>query len=79
MERAFEVKAFGMIAEKIGADSIQVVGIETIDELKSYLNLRFPNLKGMKFSIALDKKIIQNTRDIPSGSEVALLPPFSGG
>jgi molybdopterin synthase sulfur carrier subunit len=79
MEHRFEVKAFGMIAEKIGTDSIQVVGIETIDELKSYLTMLFPNLKGMKFSIALDKKIIQNTCAIPSGSEVALLPPFSGG
>lgn len=79
MEHKFEVKAFGMIAEKIGTDSIQVSGIETIEELKIYLNEQFPNLKDMKFSIALDKQIIQDAREIPSGSEVALLPPFSGG
>lgn len=79
MEHKFEVKAFGMIAEKIGTDSIQVSGIETIDELKIYLNEQFPNLKDMKFSIALDKQIIQDALEIPAGSEVALLPPFSGG
>jgi molybdopterin converting factor small subunit len=79
MEHKFEVKAFGMIAEKIGTDTIQVIGIETIEELKIYLNEQFPNLKDMKFSIALDKQIIQDAGEIPSGSEVALLPPFSGG
>jgi molybdopterin converting factor small subunit len=79
MEHKFEVKAFGMIAEKIGTDSIQVTGIKTIDELKIYLNEQFPNLKDMKFSIAVDKQIIQDALEISAGSEVALLPPFSGG
>lgn len=79
MELKIEVKAFGIIAEKIGTNSIQVIGIETIDELKIYLNEQFPNLKGMKFSIAVNKQIIQDAREVPSGSEVALLPPFSGG
>jgi molybdopterin synthase sulfur carrier subunit len=79
MEHRFEVKAFGMIAEKIKADSIQVIGIDTIDSLKVYLTEQFPDLLGMKFSIAVDKQIVQDNREIPFGSEVALLPPFSGG
>jgi molybdopterin synthase sulfur carrier subunit len=79
MEHKFELKAFGMIAEKTGTDSIQVIGIETIDALKIYLNEQFPDLKSAKFSIAVDKQIVQDNREIPFGSEVALLPPFSGG
>lgn len=73
------VKVFGMIAEKIGSDSFEVVGIGTIEDFRIYINEQFPDLRNMKFSIAVDKQIVHDACEISSGSELALLPPFSGG
>lgn len=73
------VKVFGMIAEKIGSDSFEVVGIGTIEDFRIYLNEQFPDLRNMKFSIAVDKQIVHDACEISEGSELALLPPFSGG
>lgn len=73
------VKVFGMIAEKIGSDSFEVVGIGTTEDLRIYLNEQFPDLRNMKFSIAVDKQIVHDACEISGGSELALLPPFSGG
>lgn len=73
------VKVFGMIAEKIGSDSFEVIDIKTIDEFRAYLIEQFPSLEDLKFSIALDREIVQAGGEIKEGAELALLPPFSGG
>lgn len=78
-EQKITVRAFGMIAEKIGSGQIQLSGISTIEEVRDLLFEKFPDLKNMKFSIAIDKQLVSGNAPIPADSEIALLPPFSGG
>ena len=78
-EQKISVRAFGMIAEKIGAGQIQLTGISTVEELRKLLFEQFPDLKNMKFSIAINKQLASGNAPIPTNSEIALLPPFSGG
>lgn len=78
-EQKITVRAFGMIAEKIGSEQIQLSGISTIEDLQTTLFDQFPDLKNMKFSIAVNKQLVSGNQTIPEGSEIALLPPFSGG
>ncbi len=78
-EHKITVRAFGMIAEKIGSGQIQLLGISSIEELRNSLFNQFPDLQNMKFSIAINKQLASGDAPIPEGSEIALLPPFSGG
>jgi sulfur-carrier protein len=73
------VKAFGMVAEVIGSSQIQLSGIASVQELQASLFAEFPGLKQLKFSIAINKQLAEGNQLIPDGSEIALLPPFSGG
>ena len=78
-EQKISIRAFGMIAEKIGSDQIQLTGISTVEELRESLFEQCPELKNMKFSIAINKQLASGNAPIAANSELALLPPFSGG
>lgn len=73
------IKAFGIIADKIQTAELSLEGIPNTDTLLGYLHQQYPELKHMKFSIAVNKKQAVGNTAIPHGAEVALLPPFSGG
>ncbi len=73
------LKAFGMLAEKMGTDSLEIKNPGSSEVLKQQLLTQFPELKGMTFRMALDRKLLQSDTDISQGQEIALLPPFSGG
>ena len=79
MPDRIRLKAFGMLAEKMGTDSLEVENPGSSEVLKQQLLAQFPELKGMTFRMAVDRKIIQAETDISAGQEIALLPPFSGG
>ncbi|WP_291786059.1 MoaD/ThiS family protein [Cecembia sp.] len=74
-----KIRAFGMIAEKLGADCLDLDSIPTTEVLRGYLYQQFPELEKMKFGIAINKKLVSGNQPIPNEAEVALLPPFSGG
>jgi sulfur-carrier protein len=73
------IKAFGMVAEKMGKVSLELENPGTTEALKNLLFDQFPELKSMKFSLAVNKKMVQGDSELEAGVEVALLPPFSGG
>lgn len=79
MPNLIHIKAFGMVAEKIGKDALQLENPGTTEALKTLLFDQFPDLKTMKFSLAVNKKMVQEDSHIEAGMEIALLPPFSGG
>lgn len=54
-------------------------GVTTVGEVRLQLETKFPALKGMRYLIAVDKKIVADDGLLREGSVVALLPPFSGG
>ena len=73
------IKAFGMVAEKMGKTSLELENPGSTEALKKRLLEEFPVLKSMKFSLAVNKKMVVEDCELGSGVEVALLPPFSGG
>ena len=79
MDQNISIKAFGMIAEKIGAGELELENPGTLEALRENLCEHFPDLQSAKFGFAINKKLLQGDAEIPDGAEVALLPPFSGG
>lgn len=74
-----KIKFFGMIAEIVNADEIMMNDIYNTDELLQKLYIQYPALKNMKFAISLDRQIIHQNTAVHANSELAILPPFSGG
>jgi len=71
--------AFGQITEITGKSTWKMTGIkDTIESIKN-LEEQFPALVKMKYSIAVNKKVIQENTTIHENDTIALLPPFSGG
>ncbi|MDX5340476.1 MAG: MoaD/ThiS family protein [Cyclobacteriaceae bacterium] len=79
MPELITLKAFGMVAEKIGSSELAMENPGSVEALKTQLSERFPELEGIKFSFALNKKLLSRDAQIPQKAEIALLPPFSGG
>ncbi|MCH7398791.1 MoaD/ThiS family protein [Belliella sp. DSM 107340] len=73
------VKVFGRISEEIGESEFMIERSDNIASLKGEINAVYPQLKDLKFAIAVNKKLSTDSDKIPEGAEIALLPPFSGG
>ncbi len=74
-----KILAFGKIAELLGKTELELDNMPNTDILLGFLQQQYPELKNMKFSLAVNKKQVTGNTEIPQGAEVALLPPFSGG
>lgn len=71
--------AFGQIADIIGKSSLKFSRVEDTEELKRALSELFPTLSLIKYSIAVNKSVIQENTKLSNEDTIALLPPFSGG
>lgn len=78
-KHVIKVLAFGMVAEVLGQSELELKGFPNTEILLGYLQQQYPDLKSMKFSIAVNQKQVLGNHPIPNNAEVALLPPFSGG
>ncbi len=74
-----KVKVFGRLVEICKSDSIELESVQTVYQLKEYLENKFPALLNQKYLIAKNKKIISGNEEVSEDSELALMPPFSGG
>ena len=70
---------FGQLKDIVGADQVELEGITDTDSLRQKLIREFPSLANIKFALSFNKKIITVNETVQPGSEIALLPPFSGG
>lgn len=73
-----EVLLFGLIAEAAGTDRIQV-NATSIQELRELLVERVPSLKGLSYSVAVDRSLVHENLALNGNEEIAVLPPFAGG
>jgi len=73
------ILVFGSLADITGANKISVTLEKDTASLLEKMIVMYPLLNNRKFTIAVDKKIINENTIIHSSSEIALLPPFSGG
>jgi molybdopterin converting factor small subunit len=71
--------AFGQIAEITGKSNWEISEVKDTNSLIKELENEFPALFKMKYSIAVNKKVIQENTAITDKDTIALLPPFSGG
>jgi molybdopterin converting factor small subunit len=74
-----KILLFGQLKERLAADFIELDGAEDSDILMTKLKNDFPALTDISFRIAVDKNLISEKVLLNEKSEVALLPPFSGG
>lgn len=76
-----KLKVFGKLTEifNTGEYSFSLESITSIAELKLMLEKEFPKLKETTFLVAVDGIKADNTKSISDASEIALLPPYSGG
>ena len=73
------IRIFGPLEDITGSAMLNLEQVHDTDQLREKLHREFPELQNRKFVIAVDNRIVQHTMALQEKSEVALLPPFSGG
>ncbi len=73
-----EVRLYGILAEKVGENTVQLQGADT-DEILTELQTLIPELRSMSYAVAVNRKIIRNKVNLSGQEEIAVLPPFAGG
>ena len=76
---ACRLLCFGMLSDLPGIPVGEIPHFPDTDAFTTWLQAQCPELKSMVYALALNREIVQENRAIPAGSELALLPPFSGG
>lgn len=73
------IKYFGLLTEVTGcSEEILEFHGETVGELLTELNKKHALLESKDFQIAQNQQLVDFQEQI-NGTEIALLPPFSGG
>ena len=76
------VKYFGIIADFTKVkDEIFVFNetVNSIESLQSALEEKYPQIKNVAYTWALNQKLTNQSAKLHDQDEIALLPPFSGG
>ena len=71
--------SFGQVADITGKDVLKIPDVKNTNELNEFLFRAWPQLQSIKYSIAVNKKMIQENVALHNNDTVAILPPFSGG
>lgn len=74
-----ELTLFGSLADIAGRTKFQLQDIPDTDALQKKIHEMYPELANMSYSIAVNKKTIHKNTVFEGDTNVALLPPFSGG
>lgn len=70
---------FGQLKDITGKSELTLYDIPDTDTLIQTLQSLYPALTSTKFAIALNKKVINTNTSLDGDTNIALLPPFSGG
>lgn len=75
------VKYFGQIAEAIELNNeyIELPNGASYNQFLEVLNSFHPSLQGYVYKVAVNKKIVNGNVLLEPDSEIAILPPYSGG
>lgn len=71
--------SFGQIADITCRDTLKIPDVKSTNELIEFLTKAWPQLQSIKYSIAVNKKIIHENTQLHHEDTVAILPQFSGG
>jgi molybdopterin converting factor small subunit len=70
---------FGQLADITGKTELKISDVRNTDELNQRLAEVYPALPSIKYTMAVNKKIVQGNTLLNEEDTVALLPAFSGG
>jgi molybdopterin synthase sulfur carrier subunit len=73
------VLLFGVLADIVKTQRIDIAGVSTTDELIELMEKKYPEIKNYNYQIAVNQKQIEGNCVISENDEIALLPPFAGG
>ncbi|MCK9451679.1 MAG: MoaD/ThiS family protein [Bacteroidales bacterium] len=73
------VLTFGQVTDITAETSLKIPDVKNTDELIQLLEKTYPALKSIQYSIAVNRKMIQENTMLQNEDTVAILPPFSGG
>lgn len=79
MNETLHLKLFGMLQEKIGAEIELNELVSNVSELRAMLEKKYIYMNGINYLVAINKTIATDETMITNDSEIAILPPFSGG
>jgi sulfur-carrier protein len=74
-----KILVFGQISDIIPQKEMNFSNIKTTEELNRELIRLYPDLAQINYSLALNKKIVNQAVPLNEHDTVALLPAFSGG
>ncbi len=70
---------FGVLSE-IAEKSEEIIDFSgSLAQLQEKLSEMYPAFSKHRFQISLNQEIVDNSQELNSGDEIALLPPFTGG
>ena len=76
------IKYFGIIAD-IALKTEEVIVLEndftTLKLVQSKIEIKYPKILDINYSIAVNKKFLQNDIPLKNKDTIAFLPPFAGG
>lgn len=70
---------FGKLSEICGKKSEELNFTGTVGDLRKHLVERYPEIRQHPFGIAVNHAMAADEQSLEGVSEVALLPPFTGG
>lgn len=77
------IKFFGIAREITGCHTVQIGNSESIanvSEVKRWLSRQYPGMQQLQsFAIAVDAAYADDATSVDGNSEIAVLPPVSGG
>lgn len=81
MTSAVRVRFFGPLTDQVGnpEETIEIEFPTTPREIRAVIELRHPTIAGAQYRVAVDETLTADDATVTKASELALLPPFSGG
>jgi len=74
-----ELLFFGSLTDITTVSRLIAEGMSDTEQLKKYLEEKYPALRTAKYFMALNQQMIQQVHPLQPGDVVAFMPPFSGG
>lgn len=74
-----EILFFGSLTDATSIPALSIKDMIDTDEVKIFLEEKYPSLQTAKYFIAVNQQMIQTNAILKPGDIVALMPPFSGG
>ena len=74
-----KILLFGQLAELAGSDNILLDDIADTDALVQLVNRLYPAMASIQYIVAVNREMVTAKTPISGLSDIALLPPFSGG